>query len=176
MSSAMSGWPLNTSWPRTLAAALLALAVSACSTTEDPACPYRGEADFALSAGCLTVVHGRMLVVDSRSGGLTPPGGKSREGESAQCTAHRETLEETGLDLIPGRLVAVFDTGFHLYSCDIHAGSGNIDPAVLEVRRAFWLDTAKIDEVQWRYPGQGRLIKALLTEGPAAVAEHSRAR
>ena len=51
------------------------------------------------------VVHGKMLVVDSRRGGLTPPGGKMKKGESAQCTAHRETLEETGLDLKPGELL-----------------------------------------------------------------------
>ncbi|WP_162846074.1 NUDIX hydrolase [Seongchinamella sediminis] len=163
---------MNTSWCRALASGLMAGMVSACSTAVEPVCPYQGEPDFALSAGCLTVVHGRMLVVDSRAGGLTPPGGKSRQGESAQCTAHRETLEETGLDLIPRRLLAVFDTGFHLYSCEIHANSGTIDPAVLEVRRAFWLEIAKMDEVQWRYPGQGEIIEALLTEGPDAVAGH----
>ena len=160
---------MSTSPIRSLALAGLVFAISACSTREEPACPFQGEADFAVSAGCLTVVHGRMLVVDSRKGGLTPPGGKSRQGESAQCAAHRETLEETGLDLIPSRLVAVFDTGFHLYSCEIHAQSGPIDPAVLEVKRAFWLDIARIDEVQWRYPGQGETLKTVLTEGPAAA-------
>ena len=163
---------MNTRACKGLALLAVAFVVSGCASSVEPACPYQGEPDYALSAGCLTVVHGRMLVVGSRVGGLTPPGGKSREGESAQCTAHRETLEETGLDLIPQRLVTVFDTGFNLYSCEIHANSGTIDPAVLEVKRAFWLDISKVDEVQWRYPGQGKVLEALLTGGPAAVPDH----
>ncbi len=169
MNWAMSESHLSIRFYRLPALAAVVLLASACTTSVEPACPYWGEPDPAQSAGCLTVVHGRMLVVDSRTGGLTPPGGKAREGESAQCAAYRETLEETGLDLIPRELVTVFDTGFHLYRCEIHAGTGAIHPAVLEVKRAFWLETSKIDEVQWRYPGQGETLKALLTDGPASL-------
>lgn len=141
---------------------LLCLLLGACSAVPESNCPYKGEPDYALSAGCLTVVHGKMLVVDSRSGGLTPPGGKSRADESAQCTAYRETLEETGLDLIPGQLMAVFDTGFHLYACEIHADSGSIDPAVMEVKRGFWLDLTDFDSVQWRFSGQDKVLREIL--------------
>lgn len=140
----------------------MALLTTACAAPPDRPCPYRGEPDYAPSAGCLTVVHGKLLVVDSRSGGLTPPGGKSRDGEPAQCTAHRETLEETGLDLLPRELVSVLDTGFHLYRCEIHAESGTISPDVLEVKRGFWLDSSAFDEVRWRYPGQGQILTDLL--------------
>ena len=138
------------------------LLVSACSPATDYRCSFEGEPDDAPSAGCLTVVHNKVLLVDSRSGGVTPPGGKTREGESAQCAAHRETLEETGLDLIPRQLVHVFDTGFHLYYCEIHAGSGRIDAAVMEVKRGFWLDIEDFDTVKWRYPGQGEVLQQLL--------------
>ena len=142
--------------------AVTVLLTASCAGTSEQPCPYQGEPDRALSAGCLTVVHGKMLVVDSRLGGLTPPGGKSRPGESAQCTAHRETLEEAGLDLIPRELIRVFDTGFYLYACEIHAQSGVIAPDVLEVRRGFWLDISDFDTVKWRYPGQGEMLKSLL--------------
>ncbi|MEP5568484.1 MAG: NUDIX hydrolase [Halioglobus sp.] len=141
---------------------IVLLMLGACSAQADRTCSYDGEPDYAIAAGCLTVVHGKMLVVDSRTGGLTPPGGKSKEGESAQCTAHRETLEETGLDLIPRELLAVFETGFHLYSCDIHAGSGRIKPAVMEVKRGFWLNLSDFDSVQWRYPGQDKILRNIL--------------
>lgn len=151
---------------RYICTVILCLVLGACSAQPDLSCSYHGEPDYAIAAGCLTVVHGKMLVVDSRTGGLTPPGGKSREGESAQCTAHRETLEETGLDLIPGELLAVFETGFHLYACDIHAGSGHIKPAVMEVKRGFWLDLADFDSVQWRYPGQDKIIRDILMPEP----------
>ena len=154
-----SGWHLNT---RALFAVLLALFAGACSSPPPKPCPFEGEADFAPSAGCLTVVHGKMLVVDSRRGGLTPPGGKSRDGESAQCAAHRETLEETGLDLIPRDLIHVFDTGFHLYACEIHAQSGSLEPEVMEVKRGLWLDISQFDAVQWRYEGQGRILSEIL--------------
>ncbi len=145
--------------------------LASCAETPDYNCPYKGEPDFAFAAGCLAVVHGKVLVVDSRTGGLTPPGGKSKEGESAQCTAHRETLEETGLSLTPGKLLSVFDTGFHLYACDIHAGSGQITPAVMEVKRSFWLDLADFDSVQWRYPGQQDILRKILM--PDASPEKS---
>lgn len=142
---------------------LCLILLGACSRANGPACPYEGEPDYAPSAGCLAVVHGRLLVVESRKGGLTPPGGKTRPGESAQCAAHRETYEETGLDLMPRRLVKVFDTGFNLYYCEIHAGSGLIDPgAVVEVRRGFWLPVEEFDEVQWRFPGQGEALRELV--------------
>lgn len=147
-------------WPLLLGFLLM----SACSHTDGPPCPYEGEPDTAVSAGCLTVVHGRVLVVDSRRGGLTPPGGKTRGGESAQCAAHRETYEETGLDLLPQKLLKVFDTGFHLYYCEIHARSGLIEPgAVMEVRRGFWLPVDEFDDAQWRYPGQGEALYDLVT-------------
>lgn len=137
--------------------------LGACSHSDGPPCPFQGEPDIALSAGCLAVVHGRVLVVDSRKGGLTPPGGKSQGDESAQCAAHRETYEETGLDLLPRKLLRVFDTGFHLYYCEIHTRSGLIEPAALEVRRGFWLPVEEFGDVQWRYPGQGEALYKLVT-------------
>ncbi len=148
------------------AAALLAgaLLLAGCgSAPEVPPCPFRGEPDIAPSAGCLAYVHGRVLVVESSKGGVTPPGGKTRAGESAQCAAHRETWEETGLDLLPGRLLHVFDTGFHLYYCEIHAGTGAV---VLgpprEVKGWFWLPVEEFDRVQWRFPHQGEQLRRLL--------------
>ncbi len=142
---------------------LCCLLLAACSHSDGHRCPYEGEPDFAPSAGCLAVVHGRMLVVESRKGGLTPPGGKSKPGESAQCAAHRETYEETGLELMPRHLVTVFDTGFHLYYCEIHAGSGLIEPeALMEVRRGFWLPVDEFDQVEWRFPGQGEVLRELV--------------
>ncbi len=128
-----------------------------------PPCPFTGKPDYALSAGCLAVVHGRVLVVESIYGGVTPPGGKSLEGESAQCTAHRETWEETGLDLLPRQLVHVFDTGFHLYYCEIHAGSGRIELGPgKEVEGWRWLSVEDFDKVRWRFAGQGDELRRLL--------------
>lgn len=147
-------------------AILAAMAVGGCGTTRAvPPCPFRGEPDAAISAGCLVQVHGKILVVVSSKGGVTPPGGKTREGESAQCAAHRETWEETGLNLMPGQLIHVFDTGFHLYHCEIHSGSGGVELGSLrEVRGWRWLAIEDFDQVEWRYPGQGEALRRLLTQ------------
>lgn len=140
------------------------LLVQACAAgREAPPCPFEGEGDSAPSAGCLVVVHGKMLVVESIYGGVTPPGGKAGRGESAQCAAHRETWEETGLDLYPAELMAVFDTGFHLYSCEIHAGSGMVELGPLkEVKNWYWLPVEDLDKVQWRFEGQGQTLQRIL--------------
>jgi 8-oxo-dGTP pyrophosphatase MutT (NUDIX family) len=142
---------------------LLTLGQACAGDRQAPACPFEGEGDSAPSAGCLVVVHGRMLVVESIYGGVTPPGGKAARGESAQCAAHRETWEETGLDLHPGELLAVFDTGFHLYHCEIHAGSGMVELGPLkEVKDWYWLPVEDFDKVQWRFEGQGQKLQRIL--------------
>ncbi len=144
-------------------ALILLLFLQACGSTSPPPCPFKGEPDTAPSAGCLAIVHGRLLLVENRAGKVSPPGGKANASESAQCTAHRETWEETGLDLIPGALVATFDTGFNLYYCEIHAGSGQLEPPrPLEVKRAYWLPVQDVERVNWRFPGQGEILSGLL--------------
>lgn len=143
---------------------VLLAAVTGCTQSE-PVCPYVGPPDYAPSAGCLALVHGRALVVQGRLGGIGPPGGSARAGESAQCAAHRETLEETGLDLMPGRLLHTFDTGFNLYLCAIHAESGMIDPVHIgEVKQAFWLPVDEFDQHTWRFAGQGEALRQLLLQ------------
>lgn len=133
-----------------------------------PLCPFTGEPDYAVSAGCLAVRDDRILVAELKSGEMTPPGGKALPGESAQCAAHRETWEETGLDLLPGELVHVFDTGFHLYRCDYYRNYDALNTWPSEVNRALWLPISEVDEVQWRFPGQGKLLRSLAAPGVPA--------
>ena len=141
---------------------------SSCAATR-PACPFEGPPDSALSAGCLALVHGRVLVVSNAEGRVGPPGGSARESESAQCAAHRETFEETGLDLLPRQLLRTFDTGFNLYYCEIHSGSGAIEPrSFFEVQRAYWLPLEDFSRVEWRFPGQGQELEQMLR---AAMAQ-----
>jgi 8-oxo-dGTP diphosphatase len=147
---------------RRIGTLLPGLLLVACAGKELPPCPYNGTPDFAPSAGCLVVIHGKVLVVDSNMGGLTPPGGKTLSGESAQCAAHRETYEETGLDLIPRELLHVFDTGFHLYHCEIHRDSGLVATDSLEVRGWHWLALEDFHSATWRYQGQGEILWNLL--------------
>ena len=137
--------------------------LNACSEVQQPTCPTPLAKAVAPSAGCFTVQNGRLLVVEGLAGRISPPGGKSAAGESAQCAAHRETWEETGLDLQVNELLQVMDTGFYLYRCSFHANSGEIDPPRrLEIRQAFMLHPSEFDQYEWRFPEQISQLQELL--------------
>lgn len=144
-----------------LSAALIA---SGCDVNaKAPPCPFQGSGDLAPSAGCFSIEEGKLLVVQGRNSKLSPPGGSARGDESAQCTAHRETWEETGLALKPTELVDVFDTGFHLYRCERIPASGEIDPPQrFEIRSAFYLAPDEFDAWDWRFPGQELVLRKLM--------------
>lgn len=76
------------------------------------------EDDRRANAGCLIIQEDKVLLLTHRWGGkLGVPGGTLEEGELAQCTAWRETREETGLAVTVGERLAVMSNGFHLYRC-----------------------------------------------------------
>lgn len=62
------------------------------------------------SAAGAVIQNGRILLVRrhnlSRTWGI--PGGVQELGETIQETAHREVLEEVGLDLVPSELIGVY--------------------------------------------------------------------
>jgi 8-oxo-dGTP diphosphatase len=129
-----------------------------------PACPFTGQGELAPSAGCFAYQDGKVLLVQYYSGSVSPPGGSAESGEIAQCTAHRETWEETGLSLMPGPRLAVFDTGFHLYQCSVvDEGQAPNGPAA-EVRRTLWLPRAELEQVSWRFAGQGEVLRQLIEQ------------
>jgi 8-oxo-dGTP diphosphatase len=138
------------------------LALVAC-TDGGGACPFAGGGEKAPSAGCFLVSAEGLLLVQGLNGRVSVPGGSSEPGETAQCTAFRETWEETGLRLQPRELLGVFSTGFHLYRCERDALSGEINPPPrFEVRAAFYLPADRFDNYVWRFEGQQELLKSLL--------------
>ncbi len=102
-----------------------------------------------------------LMVRDRSSGRLGFPAGTGNPGEAAQCTAHRETWEEAGIDVEVGRLVRVFDNGFRLYACqpsDLAVSPGAAiavpDWAWSEVSEIGWVDPEGLFAEDWRYPEQ----------------------
>lgn len=140
------------------------LIVIVCLTScmrQAPPCSPPAQAQQAPSAGCFAMQDGFVLVVENLRGLVNLPGGSSKINESAQCTAQRETWEETGLNLEVGNLLTVMDTGFHLYHCKFTVNSGEINPPPrLEVRRAYLLAPDRFKDQDWRFPGEeDQLIK-----------------
>lgn len=137
------------------------LALSACAGP--PACPSGGpwEAEPVANAGCMVRVDDRLLVVRDRlSGRLGFPSGGAIPPEQAQCTALRETWEETGYPVQVERLLATLPGGFRLYQCTI-PGPVQVrrdvprpPQALLEIVAIHWLDPADIAPQDWRFPAQ----------------------
>ena len=104
-------------------------------TPDPPPCAIEPEQldDLQADAGCLIIRDEMVLLIRGRrSDKLSLPGGASRSPELAQCTAHRETWEETGIDVRVGGFIGRTNTDFYLYDC---SAVGLVDElAVLERR------------------------------------------
>lgn len=153
-----------------------ALFAAAC-TSEAPACRVDSDAADTLrgDAGCLIVSSNKTLLVVHRFGGkLGFPGGGAHGDEPAQCTAHRETWEETGLDVTVGALVQEFRAGFLLYACDPGPGitTDSAPPLKswkLEISGLTWRDAVRETTWRdWRFPSQRRAARDFVRDGAAA--------
>lgn len=121
------------------------------------------------NAGCLIVEKGAFLQVKNpkKNGtfGWALPGGTSEKGESALCTAYRETLEETGAKVSVGPLLMRFPNKFFLFECTIRERPAKFAPTFtskLEVFGVAWHKPGEIPADQWRYPNQRPLIEAMV--------------
>lgn len=77
----------------------------------------------ATAAGCVIRIDNAVLMIRHRlTGRLDIPGGGHQDDESLACTAHRETWEETGLNVEVGRVVGKTTHGMILFDCSEHAG------------------------------------------------------
>ena len=155
---------LYKSWNSKLALmAASALVISACSS-ERPATPVCRVNDTQVddatgNAGCFIRVKDKLVTVVLQTGKLDIPGGTANEGEQSQCTAHRETFEETGFNVEVGKLLGLADTGFRMYQCEL---SNKLDEDLEEFPVPDWANTEirKIQLVdpfdtlasEWRYP------------------------
>lgn len=146
-----------------LSAILLVLFLAAC-TESVPPCYFKGQPLQAVSAGCLVVSDEKLLLVQMPGAKFSPPGGSVDAAESAQCAAERETFEEAGVAVQAQELAHTFDNGFHLFWCVPVDGTETHVTRPLEITSASWYTSAEFAQLRWRFPGQGVLVAALLTE------------
>lgn len=107
------------------------------------------------------------------------PGGTSAgENESAQCTAHRETWEETGFNVEVGALLGISEQGFHLYACEL---DDDFDGLITDFPVPKWSKT-EVDTIElvdpfvttpneWRFPEQLILYRGMFNQ----IAQNNKA-
>ena len=123
------------------------------------------------NAGCLVKIEGKLLMIRHlKKGKIGIPGGHQEKEESAQCTAHRETWEETGLNVRVGKLLKKFKNGFFLFQCeakDVPKIEGDKLPlpewAKNEVTEVWVKDPKTIDKKDYRFPKQLTEIQQLFS-------------
>jgi 8-oxo-dGTP pyrophosphatase MutT (NUDIX family) len=138
------------------AGVLLLLLCSGCSLLH-PDCDAQAQLQLVATAGaaCIVIVEDRLLVIRHRpSGKLDLPGGRSKSGESARCTAQRETWEETGIEVHVGEAL---DGRGNLFRCTpLRPMSPADDPplhwwSAVEASDVLWVDPRTLQDADWRY-------------------------
>ncbi|UAA38054.1 NUDIX domain-containing protein [Paraneptunicella aestuarii] len=118
--------------------------------------------DISSNAGCIVRVGDRILSLTNRkSSKFDIPGGNMIVGESAQCTAHRETWEETGFNVEVGEYLGTSPKGFRFYACELDDDFGGKvqkfpvpDWAQFEVVSIQLVDPFITSPKEWRFPDQ----------------------
>lgn len=104
-------------------------------------------------------------MVEDWRGKVTPPGGAGEAGEGGECTAYRETWEETGQLWQPMELLDDFGGQFYLYRCEPLGTLGPLSPPMWwEIRRARYISPAEFDEQNWRFPDQVDRVRQLFEQ------------
>ena len=121
------------------------------------------ENNFRSNAGCVVIQGDQMLLIESPLSQLSVPGGTAERGETAACTAIRETREETGLEVQPKALLKIWENGFHLFECAPASKplETNISQPA-EVKAIRWLEAEEFDSYNWRFKNQKGWLKEYL--------------
>jgi len=149
----------------------LSLLVACSHKTPAPICKIDAthKSKIESNAGCFIQKKGKVLLIRQRyNSKLSFPGGTHEEGETAQCTAHRETWEEAGMNVTVGRTLYTHKNKFYLFECDIQEdlGSENLkllktnDP--VEIIDVLWVDPKNTSLTEWRYSPERALSIELL--------------
>ena len=142
------------------------LILSGCETTAPPDCPYTKDTAASANAGCLITQGDDVLIITMRlTGKRSIPGGTTEIGESPRCTAHRETFEETGVEVSVHELLDTFDNGFHVYRCTPVDDNQVPNPQDWkEVSDVSWRSWLSLNDDNWRFPEQFERTRRVIRE------------
>ncbi|WJG08789.1 NUDIX hydrolase [Aliiglaciecola sp. LCG003] len=124
------------------------------------------------NAACIIRLDGKLLTVTHRlSGKYDVPGGTSDGSESAQCTAHRETWEETGFNVEVVKWLGENENHLHYFACTL---AGNFDGSITQFPLPAWshteiqniqlIDPYAITDRQWRFSERLNSLRAMFNQ------------
>ena len=150
---------------------LITVLLSGCQRPTVLACPYATDDYQPANAGCLITRGDEVLVVTMKSTGKQSlPGGTSEPGETARCTAFRETLEEAGIQVTVHKMLAKFDNGFQLYRCEpVAEGVSSIDAR--EISDVSWRSWLSLNAQNWRFPKEFKKTRQLIREQITGISK-----
>lgn len=131
----------------------------------------------ASAAGCLINFSEHTLLVEHRlTGRLDIPGGGQQAGETLACTAHRETFEETGFNVLVGAPVAQTTNGMVIFACTLdnvvdvaHFPRPVPDFADVEVRQLNLVNLFDIDPPALRFAQDMIPFRDAMTRTPSST-------
>lgn len=137
------------------------------------------EQNISANAGCIIRVRNKMVTVQHRlSGKLDIPGGTSDSFESAACTAHRETWEETGFNVKVLEHLGTNENGFRYYACELAGNfTGEItefpvpDSAKGEITGIQLTDPFEMAELDWRFKNRLPALRAMFNKTPGSETQ-----
>ncbi|WP_241264236.1 NUDIX domain-containing protein [Bowmanella dokdonensis] len=159
---------------RIIVACSLVLLACTVEPPAQPMCRVNEQAREATpgNAACLIKIDKWLVTIGHRhSGRLDLPGGLSNGDESAQCTAHRETWEETGFNVEVGEYLGRNAEGFRFYQCQLQGNFGKEfmefpvpEWASSEVSSIQLTDPYEIQLQDWRFEDELLQIRALFNQ------------
>ncbi|WP_281648049.1 NUDIX hydrolase [Parendozoicomonas sp. Alg238-R29] len=151
----------------------LVVALAGCQKTPQKPCPYAKDKEAGANAGCLLTQGDDVLIITMRlTGKQSIPGGTSEVRESPRCTAYRETLEETGIEVSVHELLQEFSNGFHVYRCtQTDTSQEPVPQDWKEVSDVSWRSWLSLNEDNWRYPERFEHTRNMIREQITGISK-----
>jgi 8-oxo-dGTP pyrophosphatase MutT (NUDIX family) len=112
--------------------------------------------DVVGAAACLIRIQDQLLVTrEHTSNKYALPGGKSKNSEKAQCTAHRQTWAKTGFNVQVGEYLGMDNDGLRYYQC---TSEGNFVGQIQSFPVPLWAH-ANVDEILLINPSESKLTQ-----------------
>lgn len=136
-------------------------------------------AKMPANAACIIRLDGKLLTITHRlSGKYDVPGGTSDHTETPQCTAHRETWEETGFNVEVGEQLGLNKNGMQYYSCILSGNfSGELQTFPVpewsksEVESIQLIDPFAIKDKQWRFENRLVQLRRMFNQVPDSIVD-----